>query len=209
MVVWGCWSKIPEMQLHVLGCSVPLWNPIMLGLQMFLSPAFRMFWHPAGIKSMWKVFLSLAFITHWFLLKFLSVVLYKASMLGDFTFSSDVLRIKAAEPRGQTVWMLCVVLSFPHRYCLLLVIVPAGDVLVFCLSVSCFWRVCTKGIILFNLVINWVLVIPVIAQCRWGIREWSPEGTMSLLSWWPSVRRGIPRREASGGQHGNRAPFCW
>lgn len=55
-------------------------------------------------------------------------------MLGDFTFSSDVLRIKAAEPRGQTVWMLCVVLSFPHRYCLLLVVVPTGDVLVFCLS---------------------------------------------------------------------------
>lgn len=194
MVVWGRWSKITEEEVRVLWHSTSRWNSIMVGLEMFLIPTFHVFLSPAMINSTWKVFLSLAFITHWSLLKFLSVALYKESVLGFFNFSSDILRIQAAEPWGPMVWMPHEILLFPHRYCLLLVAVLADDILVLCLSVSYFWRVCTKGIILFSLVISWVLAIPVIARCRLGIREWSPGSTASLLSWRLSVQRWIPRR---------------
>lgn len=181
MFFWGRWSKITEMELHVLWHSAPLWNAVMLGLEMFLNSTFHVSWIPAIIKPTCNVFLSLAFVTHWYLLKFLSVALYKVSMLEVFSFSSDSLRIEAAGPMGRADWMPCVVLSFSHRYCFLLVASPAGDVLVFCLSSFCFWPVCTMGIILFSLVISWILAVQVIAQCRSSIGEPSPDGTSSLL----------------------------
>lgn len=105
---------------------MPLWNSGMLYLC-------KCSWHlelnlSIIRKSQWSsscriFFFHLTFITHWFLLNFLPVAIYKVSVLIIKSWwrflkkFSDNQTIKAAEPRGTPVWMPCGILSFPCCCC--------------------------------------------------------------------------------------------